>query len=138
MKYTTILVMMGVGLIMPLLVSANGLRYSEESRSIHSSSILKVQEWKEERGGISYGSEMFRDSRDRSSDSEKDTRSYSEPLGPSFDIPKSVDGHSRAVDPWWERRSSADPMVEDLSRKDGGGFSSPGDAGGSVPGYHGR
>jgi hypothetical protein len=35
-------------------------------------------------------------------------------------------------------RSSADPMVEDLSRIDGGGFSSSGNGGGSVPGYNGR
>lgn len=68
----------------------------------------------------------------------KDTRSYDNVLGPSFDIPDSVDGHSPAVDPWWGRRSSADPMVQDLSRMDGGGFSSPGNGGSSVPGYHGR
>jgi len=129
----------GIWLTLPVLTSANGLQYSEGNRNAPESFILKVQEWEKERGGSwipSYGGEMFRESRDRSSDT--DTRSYSDSLGPSFDLPDSVDGTSRSVNPWWDRPSSADPMVRDLSGMDGGGFSSPGNGGGSVPGYHGR
>lgn len=55
--------------------------------------------------------------RDRGSDSAasgKGTRSYDTPLGPSFDIPGSVDGHSRRLEPWWGRRSEGEPMLKDL------------------------
>ncbi|OQW30546.1 MAG: hypothetical protein A4E19_09560 [Nitrospira sp. SG-bin1] len=123
---------------------------SEMNANAPKSFILKVQQ-RPDLGGkgiYSYSSDELlsgtwggkltgeREARDRSSD--RDTKSYSDFLGPSFDIPDSVDGHSGAVDPWWGRRSSADPMVQDLSHMDGGGFSSPGHAGGSAPGYHGR
>ncbi len=67
-----------------------------------------------------------------------DARSYDTFLGPSFDIPDSVDGHSRAADPWLGRQSLSDPMVQDFSRMDGGGFSSPSHAGGSAPGSYRR
>ena len=81
--------------------------------------ILKVQEWLEERGGMTYGSEMRResldrsgerDSRDRSSDS--GMRSYSDFLGPRFDMPDSVNG--RKEEPWWIRRGEPEPMLKDL------------------------
>lgn len=84
--------------------------------------------------------EAARDREKEADSAGKDRRSYDKVLGPSFDSidgDSSVNGHARAVDPWWGRRSSADPMVQDLSRMDGGGFSSSGN-GGSVPGYHGR
>ncbi|MFO0700779.1 MAG: hypothetical protein U0236_16275 [Nitrospira sp.] len=43
-------------------------------------------------------------------------RSYSELLGPSFDMPDSVNGHSDRPDPWWGRRMEGDPAVKELSR----------------------
>jgi hypothetical protein len=55
--------------------------------------------------------------RDRGSDSAisgKGMRSYDTPLGPSFDMPDSVDGHSRMTDPWWGRRGEGEPMLKDL------------------------
>lgn len=110
---------------MTSLGSAHGLQYPITIENSSRSFILKVQEWQTERGGISYGSEMFRESREQSSDKDKGTRPYSDVLGPSFDIPDSVDGRSRAVSPWWDRRSTTDPMVEDLSRMDSG-ISGPG------------
>jgi len=79
--------------------------------------ILKVQDWEKERGGSwipSYGGEMFRESRDRSSDT--DMRSYGDLLGPSFDVPDSVHGHSDRPDPWWGRRGEPEPMLKDLNR----------------------
>jgi hypothetical protein len=128
-------------LTMPVLASANGLQYSKENQNAPSPFILKVQDWQKERGGsgiFSYGSEMFREFRDRSSEhesrdrsSDTDMRSYSDFPGPSFDIPNSVDGHSRAVNPWWDRRSSADPMIRNLSEMDSG-FSDPGSASPSL------
>ena len=91
--------------------------------------------------GRSYSSEdLFDESRDRtdnSNNNNKDTRSYSDFLGPSFDNPGTKDDSSK-YDSWWDNQSSADPMVKDLSRKDGGGFSSEGSGAGSVPGFHGK
>lgn len=55
--------------------------------------------------------------RDRGSDSAisgKGMRSYDTPLGPSFDIPDSVDGHSDRPDPWWGRRTEGEPMLKDM------------------------
>jgi len=134
MKYKKIiytLVLMGVSLTMPVLASANRLPYSEENRSAPSSFILKVQteRWELDRpdlggkGVFSYDSELsrepklFRKSTDKSSDTEK---SYSDSLGPSFDMSKSIDGHFQRQGP-----SSGDPSVRDLSGM-GGGFSPPG------------
>lgn len=59
-------------------------------------------------------------------------------LSPSADVPGSVHGFTGGPDrPFFlGSQSEADPMVQDLSRMNGGGFSSPG--GGSAPGYHGR
>jgi hypothetical protein len=119
------LVLMGVSLTMPVLASANGVQYSEENRNEPSSFILKVQQ-RPDLGGkgiFSYDSELsrepklFRESPDKSSDTEK---SYSDSLGPSFDMPKSIDGHVQRQGP-----SSGDPSVRDLSGM-GGGFSPPG------------
>ncbi len=58
--------------------------------------------------------------RDREKDADssgKDTRSYDNVLGPSFDMPNSVNGYSRGSDPWWGTRSEGDPMVRELSRE---------------------
>ena len=55
--------------------------------------------------------------RDRGSDSAisgKGIRSYDTPLGPSFDIPDSVDGRSDRPDPWWGSRTQGEPMLKDL------------------------
>ena len=55
--------------------------------------------------------------RDRGSDSAisgTGMRSYDTPLGPSFDIPDSVDGHSRMSDPGWGSRTEGEPMRKDL------------------------
>jgi hypothetical protein len=138
------LVLMGVSLTMPALVPANGLQYSEGNRNASSSFILKVQSterWETDRpdlggkGIYSYGSELFnepklfRESQDKSS--ETGIKSDSGSPAPSVDIPDSVDGHSRRANPWWDRRSSADPMVEDLSRMDSG-FSGPGSSGSTL------
>lgn len=122
------LVLMGVSLTMPVLASANGLQYSEENRNAPSSFILKVQSFEGWIGGREVKErDLIRreySSQDRSSDT--DTKSYSNFLGPSFDTPNSVDGHSQRQGPWWDRRSSGDPSVKDLSGMDGGGFAPPG------------
>lgn len=55
--------------------------------------------------------------RDRGSDSAvsgKGMRSYDTPLGPSFDMPASVNGHSDRPDPWWGSRTQGEPMLKDL------------------------
>jgi hypothetical protein len=100
--------------------------------------------WETERSSLggkgiySYGSELFKESElfRESRDKASDTSHSDDIVGPSVNIPPSVDGASRALD---RGRSSADPMVQDLSRMDGGGFSSPDSSSwGSVPGYHGR
>lgn len=57
--------------------------------------------------------------RDRGSDSAvsgRGMRSYDTPLGPTFDMPDSVNGHSRTPDPWWGRRTEGEPMLKDLNR----------------------
>lgn len=71
--------------------------------------------------GLSLGRDRGRSEsdRDRGSDSAasgKGTRSYDTPLGPSFDMPGSVDGHSRRPEPWWGRRPEGEPMLKDLNR----------------------
>ncbi len=88
--------------------------------------ILKVQEWQKERGGpriFSYGSEMFGEFRDRSGERDRRSdsaisgtgmRSYDTPLGPSFEMPDSVNGHSDRPDAWWGRRTEGEPMLKDL------------------------
>ena len=132
---------------MPTFASANGLQYSGGRWNEQSSLVLKVQEWEKERGGSwipSYGSELFREPELLRESRETEMRSKSDShgpsLGPSVDMPGSVDGHTGGVDrPFFGGRpSGGDPSVEDLSRMDGGGFSSPGSSWGSVPGYHGR
>lgn len=55
--------------------------------------------------------------RDRGSDSAisgKGMRSYDTPLGPSFDIPDSVNGDSRMSDPWLGRRTEGEPMLKEM------------------------
>jgi hypothetical protein len=149
MKYRYIVLYslwISIWLAVPALVSAKGLPHSAKSWNAEDSFILKVQSterWETDRpdlggkGIYSYGSELsrepklFRESREQSSEGDKDTRSYSEPLGSSFDIPDSVNGRSRSGGPWWDGRSSADPMVEDLSRMDSG-LSGPGSPAGSL------
>lgn len=57
--------------------------------------------------------------RDREKDADssgKDTRSYDKVLGPSFDMPNSVNGYSRGSDPWWGARPEGDLMIRELSR----------------------
>jgi len=71
--------------------------------------------------GLSLGRdrEKRESERDRGGDSAlsgKGMRSYDTPLGPSFDIPDSVDGHSRMADPWWGARSPGEPMLKELNR----------------------
>jgi hypothetical protein len=141
------LVLMGVSFTMPDLAPANGLQYSEGDRSAPGSFILKVQSterWETDRpdlggkGIYSYGSELFnepklfRESQDKSSD--KEMRSYSESLSPSFDVPASVNGGSRGgSDPLpGLRPQGGDPSVRDLSGMDGGGFAPPGAYPGSM------
>jgi hypothetical protein len=121
-------VLISLWITMPVFASPDRVPHFGKNGNAPNPFIFTVQEWEKERGALSYGGSGFRESPDRSSD--KDTRSYSEFLGPRFDIPDSVDGHSDRPDPWWGRRSSADPMVEDLSRRDGiSGFGSPGSLG---------
>lgn len=69
--------------------------------------------------GLSLGRDRGRSEseRDRGSDSAasgKGTRSYDTFLGPSFDMPDSVDGYSDRLDPWWGRRGESEPMRKDL------------------------
>lgn len=54
---------------------------------------------------------------DRQSDSAvsgQGMRSYDTFLGPSFDMPDSVNGHSDRLEPWWGRRPEGEPMLKDL------------------------
>lgn len=94
------------------------------------------------KGIYSYGSELFKESElfRESRDNEKGSQSSSDSLSPSADLPPSVHGHTGGVDRPFSggSPSAGDPAVQDLSRMDGGGFSSPGSSWGSVPGYHGR
>ncbi|UVT14601.1 MAG: hypothetical protein H8K04_12155 [Nitrospira sp.] len=84
------------------------------------------------KGIFSYGSEMSKGSSwDKSGEREPHMGSYSDALGPSFDIPSSLKGDPATSDPWFGRRSSGDPSVKDLSRMDGGGFAPPGSYTGS-------
>lgn len=66
--------------------------------------------------GLSLGRDRGRSESepDRRSDSGQGTRSYGTFLGPSFDMPDSVDGHSDRLEPWWGRRPEGEPMLEDL------------------------
>lgn len=41
-------------------------------------------------------------------------RSYDTFLGPSFDMPDSVNGHSDRPEPWWGRRTEGEPMLKDM------------------------
>lgn len=73
----------------------------------------------QEHFGLTLGSDKDKSesARDRGSDSAgsgKGMRSYDTPLGPSFDIPDSVDGHFRLSNPWWERRTEGEPMLKDM------------------------
>lgn len=61
-------------------------------------------------------SESEPDRRSDSAVSGQGMRSYDAFLGPSFDMPDSVNGHSRMSDPWWGRRGEGEPMLEDLNR----------------------
>lgn len=148
MKYIyPCLLVISVWLAVPGLVSAKGLPYSAENWSAQDSFILKVQTteyWETDRpplggkGIYSYGSELFREPElfRESRESERESRDRSTDIqSPSADIPPSVHGHTGGVG---GSPSGGDPMVHDLSRMDGGGFSSPGNAEGSVPGYNGR
>ena len=104
-----------VCLTLPVFASPDRTQDSGTNGNALQSFILKVQDWQQERGGpriFSYGSEMFRESRDRSSDT--DMRSYSDVLGPSFDIPDSLHGHSDRPDLWWGHRTEGEPMLKDL------------------------
>lgn len=117
-----------VWLTLPVFASADRVPDSGTNGNAPKSFILKVQDWQKERGGsgiFSYGSEMFRESRDRSSERDQRSdsaisgmgmRSYDTPLGPSFDMPDSVNGHSDRPDPWWGRRMGGEPMFKDLNR----------------------
>lgn len=59
-------------------------------------------------------SESEPDRRSDSAVSGQGMRSYDAFLGPSFDMPDSVHGHSRMSDPWWGRRGEGEPMLKDL------------------------
>ena len=138
----------GVWLAAPVLVSAKGLPYSAESWSAQDSLIVKVQTteyWETDRpplggkGIYSYGSELFNGSElvRESRESERESRDRSTDIqSPSADISPSVNGHTGGVDrPFFGGSpSGGDPAVRDLSGMDGGGFS----GGGSAPGYNGR
>lgn len=106
---------------LPVFASPYGVPDFGKNGTAPQSFILNVQEWEKERGALSYGSERFserfhgfsdRSTRDQSSDTS--TRSYSDFLGPRFDIPDSVHGHSDRPDPWWGLRTEGEPMVKDL------------------------
>lgn len=112
-------------LTMPVFASPDRVPHFGKNGNAPTSFILKVQSWLDERGGISYGSEMHRESRDRSSERDRRSdsaisgtgmRSYNTPLGPSFDMHDSVNGHSDRPDPWWGRRPEGEPMLKDLNR----------------------
>lgn len=104
---------------LPVFASPDRAPNSGKNGNAPTSFILKVQDWQKERGALSYGSERFRhshdwfnerESRDRSNDS--GMRSYSDFLGPTFDMPGSVNG--RNEEPWWIHRAEPEPMLKDL------------------------
>lgn len=70
----------------------------------------------EDHFGLSLGRDRGRSESepDRGSDSGQGTRSYDTFLGPSFDMPDSVNGHSDRLEPWWGRRPEGEPMLKDL------------------------
>lgn len=118
MKYRHICfyaLLISVWLTVPVFASPERAPDSGMSENAPPSFIFHVQDWQKEREGpktFSYGSDMFRESRDQSGDT--DRRSYSDGLGPSFDIPDSAHGHSDRPDPWWGRRGEPEPMLKDL------------------------
>ena len=117
-----------VWVTLPVFASTERVPDSGRNGNTPTSIILKVQDWHKERGGtgiFSYGSEMFGESWDRSSERDRRSdsaisgtgmRSYDTPLGPSFDMPDSVNGHSDRPDPWWGSRTQGEPMLKDLNR----------------------
>ncbi|UVT19009.1 MAG: hypothetical protein H8K03_14485 [Nitrospira sp.] len=130
---TICLLLTSVWLAAPVLVSAKGLPYSAESLGAHNSFIHKVQkieDFSAKSHVSSYDGEAFKGS---SGDKSSGTgmRSYSDSLGPSFDIHPGAKGDTSSSGPWWDRRSSGDPSVKDLSGMDGGGFAPPGSYTGS-------
>lgn len=158
MRRTYTYLMMVFWLTVPAVASAGKLHYSDNSwiapdtvnvSGFEDNSLIHkvVEPWYDrfptytDLGNKERMNEAARDREKDADSSGKDSRSYSNILSPSFeriDGHSSVNGHSRGSNPWWETRSESDPMVRDLSRMDGGGFSSPGNGGGSVPSYHGR
>ncbi len=87
------------------------------------SSIRRVSEQRrfENHFDLSLGRDRGRSQSDRERQSDAassgtGTRSYDKPLGQSFDMPGSVDGHSGRPDPWWGRRPEGEPMLKDLNR----------------------
>lgn len=127
------LVMMMLGwFAVPDFVSADGSMSSQISRTdrhtvdrglLERDSLIHLVESPrfEDHFGLSLGRDRGRSEsdRDRQSDSAASgtgTQSYDTFLGPSFDIPDSVDGHSRMSDPWWGRRGEGEPMLKDLNR----------------------
>jgi hypothetical protein len=118
----------GFGLGAPVLLSAEGLPYPPHSLGAQNSFIHKVQKIGEEdfasKSRISsYEGEVFKGHKE----SDTGMRSYSEPLGPSFDNPSSAKGESTTPS-----QSLADPSVKALSEMDmKGGFTPPGSYTGS-------
>ena len=88
----------------------------------HDSLIHRVESPRfEDHFGLSLGrgrgkSESETGRQSDSAASSKDTRSYDTFLGPSFDMPDSVNGHSDRPEPWWGRRTEGEPMLQDLPR----------------------
>jgi hypothetical protein len=124
------MLLIGVWLSVPIVVSAKGLLYSAESLGAQNPFIHKVQQIEDfaAKSHISsYDGEAFKGSSgDKEKSSGTDMRSYSDSLGPSFDIPSSLKGESSTPNPWWGRQSLGDPSVKGLSDMDGGGFAPPG------------
>jgi len=124
------MLLIGVWLCVPVLVSAKGLPYSVKSSGAQNSFIHKVQkiggeDFASKSHISSYEGEVFKGSagdKEKSSDTD---RSYSESLGSSLDKPSSFKGESSTP------QSLGDPSVKGLSEMDAGGFAPPGSYTGS-------
>jgi len=118
------MLLIGVWLGAPVLVSAKGLPYSVKSSGAQNSFIHKVQkiggeDFASKSHISSYEGEAFKGSagdKEKSSDTD---RSYSESLGSSFDKLSDFKGESSTP------QSLGDPSVKGLSEMDRGGFAPP-------------
>jgi hypothetical protein len=116
--------------VVPNFVSADWSTYSKRHRTDHHTvdrdvierdSLIQRVEFPtfHDAFGLTLGKgrDTRESERDRGSDSAisgKGMQSFDTPLGPRFDIPESVHGHSDRPDPWWGSRTQGEPMLKDM------------------------